>query len=69
MPECKAHEMHLGRMGEISISMDDMSNRQCYDLRWMARLELKELKYLGKCGWMQDCMRRTLCGRNRCKQG
>ena len=42
--------MHLNSMEEITISMDGMNNRQCYDLSWMAKLELKELESLGKCG-------------------
>ena len=50
MPEFKAHEMSLSNMKEITISMDAVQNRQCHDLRWMAKLELKKLESLGKCG-------------------
>ena len=52
MPEFKAHEMHLNNMEEITISMDIRKNPQCFDLRWVAKLELKELQSLGKCGGM-----------------
>ena len=42
--------MNLNSMEEITISVDGMNNRQCYDLCWIVKLELKELQMLGKCG-------------------